>query len=435
MKKISLFFAVFLTAFLFLGTVNAKTVNVASTDDLSAKIGEAEEGDTLVLEDGTYTGNITIDKALTIEGTSKEDTIIVGQITVTDNFDMKNVTVIDKHVNGTYKNVVTITEPELVVKFDNVNVNVKDYVADKDYKTGVSGISADADANGTKLTITNSNINATYGIYVKSEKNTIKIESSIVSGWAALDISTSEGVLQSNNVVSVKNTTLYGTSYVPKDSYNNYGVVVIGSQKDLSLTITDSTIKNNIVTENRIDLISFGDFYEDSETSIITLNNVKLENNDTNGESTKVNFGKEENALGGQIFIFDEKTNLDMTTDADMVGSTGHVFNLSSIDGVASMIVPDKFVVTADALEVGTVEGYEFKGWYTDTEYKNEFLADTEITEDTTIYAYFVEIVEDTTPDINNPQTGDNVLVFFLVGLISLIGFVSGSIYFLKHQN
>lgn len=78
MKKISLFFAVFLTAFLFLGTVNAKTVNVASTDDLSAKIGEAEEGDTLVLEDGTYTGNITIDKALTIEGTSKEDTIIVG---------------------------------------------------------------------------------------------------------------------------------------------------------------------------------------------------------------------------------------------------------------------------------------------------------------------------------------------------------------------
>lgn len=49
MKKISLFFAVFLTAFLFLGTVNAKTVNVASTDDLSAKIGEAEEGDTLVL--------------------------------------------------------------------------------------------------------------------------------------------------------------------------------------------------------------------------------------------------------------------------------------------------------------------------------------------------------------------------------------------------
>ena len=435
MKKISLFFAVFLTAFLFLGTVNAKTVNVASTDDLSAKIGEAEEGDTLVLEDGTYTGDITIDKALTIEGSSKEDTIIVGQITVTDNFDMKNVTVIDEHVNGTYKNVITITEPELVVNFDNVNVNVKDYVADKDYKTGVSGISADADANGTKLTITNSKVNATYGIYVKSEKNTIKIESSIVSGWAALDITTSEGVLQNNNKVTVKNSTLYGTSYVPKASYNNYGVVVIGSQKDLSLTITDSTIKNNIVTENRIDLIYFGDYYEDSETSIITLNNVKLENNDTNGESTKVNFGKEGNALGGQIFIIDEKTNLDMTTDADKVGSTGHVFNLSSIDGVASMIVPDKFVVTADALEVGTVDGYEFKGWYTDAEYKNEFLAGTEITEDTTIYAYFVEIVEDTTPDINNPQTGDNVLVFFLVGLISLVGFVGGSIYFLKHQN
>ena len=435
MKKISLFFAVFLTAFLFLGTVNAKTVNVASTDDLSAKIGEAEEGDTLVLEDGTYTGNITIDKALTIEGTSKEDTIIVGQITVTDNFDMKNVTVIGEYVNDTYQNVVTITKPELVVNFDNVNLNVKDYVADKDYKTRVSGIRVDADANGTKLTVTNSNINATYGIYVKSEKNTIKIESSIVSGWAALDITTSEGVLQNNNKVTVKNTTLYGTSYVPKADDNNYGVVVIGSQKDLSLTITDSTIKNNIVTENRIDLIYFGDYYEDSETSIITLNNVKLENNDTNGESTKVNFGTEGNALGGQIFIFDEKTNLDMTTDADMAGSTSHVFNLSSIDGVASIIVPDGFVVTADALEVGTVEGYEFKGWYTDAEYKNEFLAGTEITEDTTIYAYFVEIVEDTTPEVNNPQTGDNILIFFLVGLISLIGFVSGSVYFLKHQN
>lgn len=435
MKKISLFFTTLLMVFVSVNTLDAKTIEVASTDDLSAKIGEAEEGDTLVLEDGTYTGNITIDKALTIEGSSKEDTIIVGQITVTDNFDMKNVTVIGEYVNDTYKNVVAITTPELIVNFDNVNLNVKDYVADKDYKTRVSGIIVDADANGTKLTVTNSKVNATYGIYVKSEKNTVKIESSIVSGWAALDITTSEGVLQNNNKVTVKNSTLYGTSYVPKASYNNYGVVVIGSQKDLSLTITDSTIKNNIVTENRIDLIYFGDYYEDSETSIITLNNVKLENNDTNGESTKVNFATEGNALGGQIFIIDEKTNLDMTTDADKAGSTGHVFNLSSIDGVASMIVPDKFVVTADALEVGTVEGYEFKGWYTDAEYKNEFLAGTEITEDTTIYAYFVEIVEDTTPDINNPQTGDNVLVFFLVGLISLVGFVGGSIYFLKHQN
>lgn len=435
MKKISLFFAVFLTAFLFLGTVNAKTVNVASTDDLSAKIGEAEEGDTLVLEDGTYTGNITIDKALTIEGTSKEDTIIVGQITVTDNFDMKNVTVIGEYVKDTYEDVVTITEPELVVNFDNVNLNVKDYVADKDYKTRASGIIVDADANGTKLTVTNSKVNATYGIYVRSEKNTIKIESSIVSGWAALDISTSEGVLQSNNVVSVKNTTLSGTSYVTKASYNNYGVVVIGSQKDLSLTITDSTIKNNIVTENRIDLILFSAYYEDSETAMITLDNVKLENNDKTGTSSIINYGTEDNVLGGQMFVVGGETNLDMTTDVDMVGSTGHVFTMSSIDGAVSTIVPDGFKVPADALEVGTVEGYEFKGWYTDAEYKNEFLAGTEITEDTTIYAYFVEIVEDTTPEVNNPQTGDNILVFFLVGLISLIGFVSGSVYFLKHQN
>ena len=173
MKKISLFFTTLLMVFVSVNTLDAKTIEVASTDDLSAKIGEAEEGDTLVLEDGTYTGNITIDKALTIEGSSKEDTIIVGQITVTDNFDMKNVTVIGEYVNDTYKNVVAITTPELIVNFDNVNLNVKDYVADKDYKTRVSGIIVDADANGTKLTVTNSKVNATYGIYVKSEKNTV----------------------------------------------------------------------------------------------------------------------------------------------------------------------------------------------------------------------------------------------------------------------
>ncbi len=41
-----------------------------------------------------------------------------------------------------------------------------------------------------------------------------------------------------------------------------------------------------------------------------------------------------------------------------------------------------------------TKEGYAFKGWYTGTDYKTEFDFDSEINENTTIYAYFVEQVK-----------------------------------------
>lgn len=51
--------------------------------------------------------------------------------------------------------------------------------------------------------------------------------------------------------------------------------------------------------------------------------------------------------------------------------------------------------------------GYAFGGWYTDKDCKNRFLSNTLVTEDITLYAYWLE-TEEKSMTTTNPQTGDS---------------------------
>ena len=49
---------------------------------ITEAINAASSGDVIKLPDGTYAGDITIDKAITLKGSSKDGTVIKGQINV-----------------------------------------------------------------------------------------------------------------------------------------------------------------------------------------------------------------------------------------------------------------------------------------------------------------------------------------------------------------
>lgn len=82
LKMFAMAITVTLSGLLFMTTASAKEIAVANGDDLSAKITEAEAGDVLNIADGTYTGDLTIDKNITLKGASKEGTIIDGTVII-----------------------------------------------------------------------------------------------------------------------------------------------------------------------------------------------------------------------------------------------------------------------------------------------------------------------------------------------------------------
>ena len=433
MKKILVTLAIALIGSLTMTTVEAADITVAASDDLSQKIEGAASGDILLLEEGTYIGNITIDKDLTIKGENKETTIIEGQITVKNNLNLEGVTVVGKYVDNTYRNVVTITVPDLTVDITNCILNVEGYVDGEDYKTGVAGVRVDRGSDSTQLTIKDTEINSTYGVFVKSASNNINIDNSEINGWAALELSSNEGDINSLNEVLITNSVLTGTTYHPviADNGNYYGVISIGSQKQLTLAFDNTTIQNKVITDNRQDLILYNDYYEDNEETTVLLSNCKLINNDENGESSVVNYGSEENAIGGNMLIVTPDTIITSKNDKniELVGENV-LLTLSTTDGDVILSVPKGTVITEDILDSQQmeIEGYIFGGWYTNDDYTDEFLADTEINEDTVIYAKYtlIESNENTNEEETqeeNPQTGDLslglmmfILSFALVG-------------------
>lgn len=215
MKRFLITVGMVISAFVIIPNVSAATINVSSGESLSDKVTQASPGDVLVLEDGTYTGDITIDKALTIKGTSKENTIINGQINIASNnalVSLESLT-IEKQGSDTAGVKLTgtsnVTISDALIQYANI---VGDDYGNNDYFTGIW---LSKSANGSTLTVNNSEIKAKYAIWVHGQENNVTVNSSSITGWAALDISNSpkpQSSLAANNVVTVNGSTLLGVA-------------------------------------------------------------------------------------------------------------------------------------------------------------------------------------------------------------------------------
>ncbi len=435
--------------------VSAAEINVANTDDLSQKLAESVAGDTLILADGTYTTDLTIDKNITIKGTSVDGTIINGSVVL--NAEGIEVTL----------DTLTITDSATIIDVKatstlNVN-NAKVIYAGYDgtfAKNSSDGIWLEKTANGSTVNVVGSTIVAKYAIWVYGEENNVSIDNSTINGWAAIDITNgnnSDTTAKNNNVV-VNNSNIIGTN-VYSGSTDAYGVIVIGRQSNLTLEINESTVKNEFtVGNNSLDVILFSGAYQTSEETEISIVNSELINNDTTTNSAVISYDTEEIQNGANIVTLYETT---VTSENDLVyDMTGDyiTFTVDLLGVQSSTPLPNNSVIPENALDPGNIEGYTFEGWYLDADFTIPFDPSVALDADTTIYAKLTEIVEEpeeptepedpteptdpveeptepSEPVIENPSTLDNINVFMALGAISVIGLAVAIVVLKKKHN
>lgn len=418
--KFKVFLMMIIASFFCIAGVNAETINVSAGEDLNAKVASASSGDTIVIANGTYTGDVTIDKDITLSGASKTGVIVDGSIIVTANamVNLENLTIQD---NGYDVAMVDLQKPANVT-IDNCKIAYKGYsdsdYGNSDYAVGVK-LGRDV-ANGSSVEIYNSEIYAKYGVWVYGADNYVYIENSEITGWAPLDISNgaSARTLASDNYVEVYNSTLTGVATLTGTS-NAYGTVVIGGQSGLALYIDDSTVTNKFVANNTQDLIVFGNSYLDSENVLIAISNSDLINTASAGNNSAVyNIGTAENASL-------TANNVLVTDSVNMTANNGKVYNTiagninvsvdDSFGGLATMTVPAGtifndipfFTELIKEFDLPAYEGYIFNGLYTSSDYTTEFDGTVPLNTDTTVYAKFTEAPQEEIEDNQNTASGE----------------------------
>lgn len=430
-------------------SVSAEEISVANTDDLAQKLADAAAGDTLILADGTYSTDLTVDKDITIKGTSTDGTIINGSVILnTEGIEvtLDTLTVTDSATIIDVKATSTLNVNNAKVIYAGYNGTFAANNSD--------GIWLEKTANGSTVNVVGSTVVAKYAIWVYGEENKVSIDDSTINGWAAIDISNgnSSDTTAKNNSVTVNNSDIIGTN-VYNGPTNAYGVIVVGGQSNLTLEITESTVKNEFtVGNNSLDVILFSGAYQTSEETEISIVNSELINNDTTTNSAVISYDTEEIQNGANIVTLYETT---VTSENDLVyDMTGDyiTFTVDLLGVQSSTPLPTNSVIPEDALDPGNIEGYTFEGWYLDADFTTPFDPSVALDADTTIYAKLTEIVEEpeepTTPTdpveeptepsepvIENPSTLDNISVFMILGAISVIGLAVATVVLKKKHN
>lgn len=426
-------------------SVSAEEISVANTDDLAQKLADAAAGDTLILADGTYSTDLTVDKDITIKGTSTDGTIINGSVILnTEGIEvtLDTLTVTDSATIIDVKATSTLNVNNAKVIYAGYNGTFAANNSD--------GIWLEKTANGSTVNVVGSTVVAKYAIWVYGEENKVSIDDSTINGWAAIDISNgnSSDTTAKNNSVTVNNSDIIGTNVYngPTDAY---GVIVVGGQSNLTLEITESTVKNEFtVGNNSLDVILFSGAYQTSEETEISIVNSELINNDTTTNSAVISYDTEEIQNGANIVTLYETT---VTSENDLVyDMTGDyiTFTVDLLGVQSSTPLPTNSVIPEDALDPGNIEGYTFEGWYLDADFTIPFDPSVALDADTTIYAKLTEIVEEpeeptdpveeptpSEPDIENPSTSDNIGAFMILGALSVIGLTVATIVLKKKHN
>ena len=426
-------------------SVSAEEISVANTDDLAQKLADAAAGDTLILADGTYSTDLTVDKDITIKGTSTDGTIINGSVIL----NTEGIEVILDTLTVTDSGTIIDVKATSTLNVNNAKVIYAGY--DGTFaKNSSDGIWLEKTANGSTVNVVGSTVVAKYAIWVYGEENKVSIDDSTINGWAAIDISNgnSSDTTAKNNSVTVNNSDIIGTNVYngPTDAY---GVIVVGGQSNLTLEITKSTVKNEFtVGNNSLDVILFSGAYQTSEETEISIVNSELINNDTTTNSAVISYDTEEIQNGANIVTLYETT---VTSENDLVyDMTGDyiTFTVDLLGVQSSTPLPNNSVIPENALNPGNIEGYTFEGWYLDADFTIPFDPSVALDADTTIYAKLTEIVEEpeepttpeeptepSEPDIENPSTSDNVGLFMILGAISVIGLTVATIVLKKRHN
>lgn len=205
--------------------------DVDGYDTIGEAIQNAQDGDILKLEGKTFIEDITINKALTLQGAAKAEdgtaktSKIEGKISITaKDVAVKNV---DAEATTGALTGVVVTQNGAAVTLENTTIT------NKSIENGACGIRMEGVSDN--LTIKNSTITAAkyYGIGVRNMKQTLKVEGSTISGWAAIMTSAGglkdedKGKTATETVITVKDSNLMGYHASGSNASEAYGTVVL----------------------------------------------------------------------------------------------------------------------------------------------------------------------------------------------------------------
>ncbi|MEG2457412.1 MAG: hypothetical protein RSB41_00785 [Bacilli bacterium] len=367
-------------------------------------------GDTILLGEGTYTlGETIVSKDVTIKGAGAAKTKIEGNLVVNNNLKLS-----DLELNCAVDSVNTIN----VMTKSNVSVNNVVIGSVK------AALRVSKDAIGSTVTILDSKLTGKYGVFLRSEKLTVTVKNTTISGYSTIDSGASktlftDGRKSSNNVVLVEGCTLTGVNnFATLPNNNEYSVILIGGQKDSKFTFNNNTISNSVSTKNgegnQEDLIGTNNtYYLPNENIDIIISNSVLSNTDKlhnsyvlaleELSSTKTNLVLDGNTV---------KTDKDKYIAPIVIGKITYVnvtvkdFNLKE-----TLKTVEKGTKLA-ALTAEKVDGYTFDAYYNE---KVKYDFDTVVDKDLVLTAKY-------TKNPVNPQTGDNALIYGLIGVIGAVG-------------
>lgn len=149
-------------------------------------------------------------------------------------------------------------------------------------------------------------------------------------------------------------------------------------------------------------------------------------------------------ALGYDGFSFDLDLKLTSAPSHVIIQDTYKIeYNPNGGNGSMEGLIGQTGVFTLPENEFTAPTGKKFKGWSLTP--NGDLITSLELTEDVTFYAIWEEIPTTTTTTKNNkvekkelkeenPSTGDNILLYTIVGFISFATLATGTIYFRKNN-
>ena len=367
----------------------------------------AEEGDTVLLQKDLTEG-ITVDKAVTVDGSGHTITADGNAVTVTAG----GVTL--KNVNATSENGYALgTEGNAVTdRIDGgITVDGGSYVINNSGKQGEGAIHIGV--NGM-VTVKDANVHGTLHVFTDTipyiAGNTIGFDYTetpyagiLVYGIAASDDFNAQSLVD-GNLISI-NSDVDGSDFAQ--------VGVDWNDQD---KVSASTSTTSIGTEKYPTLADAVEAVSDGETITVT---------DTNDESVIVNrevsftldsgdfFTGTISAADGYILSVDGNTysfTKDPSTGEEEPSTAYHKvkfdYMATGIDDV-TIEVKDGDKVTAP--EVPSIDGYKFDGWFVDPEGTTAYDFNSPVTEDVILYAHWSveELVETGTDEKPTDEAKD----------------------------
>lgn len=231
---------------------------------LQSALAAAQDGDTILLKNGTHEGNIVIEKNIKIQGESKEGTIIAANentginghtgyiIHAKVNVELENLTVDGKKLDlAPVHRLETGIYAEKGLKVNNVDIINIGCGAERPLcgvQTGI-GIYADTPAaspNTEDVLIQNVTLSdfQKAGLVIKTTGDVL-IENTVITGSGATDIIAQNGI-QINNTENavINNSVVSGINYT--GDVNACGVLLVGGAQAQVNDCTFEDVKQNV---------------------------------------------------------------------------------------------------------------------------------------------------------------------------------------------